>query len=132
MLRLIRQFITENSDRLSSQLGDFEQNVANETDRLRAGALPQLVPISVTLSTVVASYTVGQAVECDMTLGSLGIPLAKPANGSSGLLAIVKLAAANTVTVTPIPPATINGATSKAYTAIGLALIYFDGVNFYG
>lgn len=133
MLRLLRQFITDNAARLSSQLSLFEQNVDTETRSIRSSFLPGLEPLTVNKSIPVKAYTVGQALECDMTLGSFDVVIGKPlAQGQKGLIAIVKLQGAGTVTVRPVRPMNINGLATKAYAAAGLAFIYFDGTNFYG
>jgi len=135
MLRLIRQFIADNIPRLAAQLAQLEQNVDTETRSIRASFLPGLEPVSANGSNPMRTYSVGQAVECDMTIGSYELVLTKPqTSGQKGLLAVVKLAPANSVTVRPVAPMKINGHPAKVYATPFqvLALIYFDGTNFYG
>jgi hypothetical protein len=111
----------------------FEQNVDTETRSIRSSFLPGLEPLTVSKSVPVKTYTVGQAIECDMTLGSFDLVVGKPlVQAQKGLIAVVKLQGTGTVTVRPVLPMKINGAATKVYAAAGLAFIYFDGSQFYG
>src|SRR3954469_3838235 len=138
MLKLVKQFVTENAVRLSAQLSTFETNVATETADIRAKFLPSLTPINFTsTSATTATLLPGQIGLCDSNLGNLTVTLSAPASLKPGWLAIVKRFATNNVTLVPSGLTKINTArrinatTSKVYAAVGAFWVYFDGTDWW-
>ncbi len=71
MFKQIHQFITENAQRLSSQLSTFEQNVATETADIRDSYQPALRPVKFnSSSSTIATLLPGQLALCDSSLGN--------------------------------------------------------------
>jgi len=131
-LRKVRQFNTENPDRLSAQLSDFEDNVKVETDDIRGSFLPAFIVSDITnVTTTTRTYTVGQALRCNAKAGAINLNLAKPASEQDGLIALIVTNATSNVTVRPVSGLLINNAATKVYSAVGLFFIYYDGANFW-
>lgn len=105
-LRRIRQFITGDAKRLSSQLSELEGNVAAECDDIRATYVPSPVPRRVTSGGGI--YGVGQALICDTAAASFSIVLEPPDAGRSGLLLLVVMSA------NPVVVATLAGAINES------------------
>ena len=139
MLRTVRQFITDNAQRLEQQLSEFEQNVANETRSLFDGMVQQPTQVRFTpLTKADQTFTTRQLAVCEVTTGSLILSLAAPIDGKPGFAWIVKRSTVNTVTIKPAGTAAgaarlINNTTSKAYGvgAVGLFALYYDGANWW-
>lgn len=142
-MKQIGNFQTDNAERLSEQLDRFQANVVTETADIRKSFMPELQPVPFvgsTASPAIRSFTVGQIALCDTSLAAVNIALSPPADGAPGFAALVKRqATATAITLFPSGQSapgiarTINGATSKAYTAAaaGLFWLFFDGVNWW-
>lgn len=140
MLKLLKQFVTDNARRLEQQLSQFEQNVANETQALDAGKMAQPKQLVFTPgSPLTQTLTVGQIALCDTTTGGVTVVLAAPGDGKPGHAWVVRRSAPGVVTIKPSGlsggiPRTINNATSRvlgAGSAGGPFILYFDGSNWW-
>lgn len=141
MLKQIHQFITENLKHLSTQLSTFENNVSDETKAIREGYLPQFEQVSFTnVSPVSMTLLVGQAAQCDTSIGNVTVTLAASAVKSppAGWHAIIKRSASNAITLKPsgqnlTGARRINATTSRVYAAatVGVFLVYFDGSDWW-
>lgn len=128
-LRTIKQYITDDPNRLSSQLADLENNVVTETDAIRNSYLVRPVP---TARILVGGgvYTVGQAVVIDTSGGNYTVNLAPPSDGQSGWVYFIH-ETSGVLTLRPIGTKTINTAATFVHSSVGVLTVYFDGSNWY-
>lgn len=124
-LKLIRQFITDNAKRLSSQLSDFENNVQAETLNIRSTFV--VAPVAVRVNAGGGIYTTGQALLCDTSSAAFGVLVSAKKNVPGFLVLINK--GPNAVTVRPLSGSIDQG--SSISVASGNALIYFDGADWW-
>jgi len=134
-LKQIIQFITEDKQRLSSQLSALEGNVVKETADIRSSYAPNLSQVQIAATTLapVLTWQVGMV---DMTTGNVSVTLAPDSAGQPGWVMLVKKQAANTLTIFPSGSnfsgaRMVNGAASYALAGIGCVLFWFDGMNWY-
>lgn len=138
MFAQIKQFITENAQRLSSQLSTFEGNVAKETADIRASFQPALSQIVFSASSSSSAFGVGTVALCEPSASALTLGLTAAPAQPAGFACLVKRGAASNVTLVPSGTNSsgaarkINNANSKAYAAAGMYWLYFDGENWYG
>lgn len=138
MLALIKQFITENAQRLSSQLSTLEGNVAKETADIRASFQPALTQVVFSASSSSSAFGVGVAALCEPSTSALTLALTAAQGQPAGFACLVKRGAGSAITLVPSGTNSsglsrkINTANSKAYATAGLYWLYFDGENWYG
>lgn len=127
-LRTLKQYITDDPGRLSSQLADLENNVVTETESIRNSYLVRPTP---TARVIVGGgiYTVGQAVTIDTSAGSYAVNLAVPADRRPGWLYFIHVTS-GTLTLRPIN-ATINNAATLTHAVVGVLSVYFDGAKWW-
>lgn len=132
MLKLIRQYITTNANRLSSQLSDLEKNVSDETGNIRSSFEKLLTPTPVVTAnkTGASIYTTGDLIVADTTQGAFAVSLTPPTDGLPGFAALINNTATG-VTVSPIAPALINLSSSGPALAGGFWLLYWDTTNWW-
>jgi hypothetical protein len=136
-LKQIHNFNTDDTNRLQSQLSDFENNVATETKSIRESFIPSLEQRLTTGAAVTSTLLVGQMALCDTGAASVTVVLSAPPNQTPGWLAITKRAAANNVTLVPSGlnrnrvTRRINATTSLVRAAVGVLWIYFDGSDWW-
>jgi hypothetical protein len=128
MLRTIKQFITGDAKRLSSQLSDLENNVATETADIRTNYV-QKAPQTARISKGGGVYTTGQTLIADTSAAVFSINLAAPRDGQPGWLYVI-IEAGPSLTIRPVPPAKINALTVGTIAQV-VAPLYFDGSNWW-
>lgn len=131
-LRKVREFTAPTDEKsarvLVRQLGELEQNAADETARIRAETLPVLRLLHPATATSGDTLAPGQSLGVDTADSDVEILLVAPEAKFQGqLAAIFKRVAANTITVRPLAGALINETDSAAITAVGMTLIFCDG-----
>lgn len=137
-MRLIGNFTTEDTRRLTSQLSALEDNIDRETRDIRASFLPNFERRLFSPDTIAtATLLPGQVAICDTTVASFTLNLSAPTTLAPGMLAVIKKLLSNTVTVVPSGQVlsgvarTINATTSFSCASVGLYLFYFDGSNWF-
>ena len=138
-MKKIGQFIVENPQRLGAQLSDLENNIAKETQDIRASFAPELEQVSFSVaSPVTQQLGVGQVGLCDTSAGNVSLFLAPDPRHMPGFLAVIKTSGANAVTIFPSgnnrvgSRAQINAAANLfASGAARLMLFYFDGYEWW-
>jgi len=127
-MRTIKQFITEDKQRLSSQLSDLENNVATETSDIRASFEPKAVQTP-RITKGGGVYTTGQTLIVDTSGGVFEINVANPKNNVPGWLHII-IEAGPSLNVRPIAPAKFNTLVVASIAQV-TAHMYFDGSNWW-
>lgn len=135
-LRKVREFTTPTDERtgrqLTRQLGELEQNCADETAAIRKETLPLLVSQSLSESDGGVVLAPGQSIGVDTSGGDVEVVLIAPEAKHSGKLAAVyKRSASNTLTLRPQGDALINGASSLSVTALGLRTILCESGEYW-
>lgn len=128
-LRTIKQYITDDPERLSSQLADFESNVVTETDSIRNSYTVRPTPTARIL-TGGGVFTVGQAVIIDTSAASYAVNLAAPADGRPGWVYFIH-ETTGTLTLRPTGSTTINNAATITHAVVGVLSVFFDGTRWY-
>lgn len=134
--RMIRSFIdpvdARTAANLTRQLADFEDNIANECDDIRAHTLAALKPVSLAARASVLQLEPGQSAGFDTTAGDVRVLLSAPKAAFAGkFVAVFKRVAGNSLIVGTPEGVTINGASSFTRSAVGLQLILCDGVEYW-
>jgi hypothetical protein len=135
-MRQIQNFVNPDSpDRaaqLSRQLSKFEDNVEHETDSIRAGFQRNLSPVEAGRSKNGAVLSPGDEGSFDTSAGDVGVALETPNAKLAGrFVAIVKIFAANNLVISAPGNSNINRAASLTVTAVGLTLVYCDGLEYW-
>lgn len=134
--RMVRNFVDPVDARtaatLTRQVAELEDNVSNECDDIRATKQPTLVPIQLAVRSSGLQLEPGQSAGFDTAAGSLRVLLARPSAKSAGkLLAIWKLTAPNSLTIEAPSGVSINRASTLVRSAVGLQIIFCDGVEYW-
>jgi hypothetical protein len=136
-MRKVREFTDPTDARtarqLTRQVAELEDNAANETAEIRNGFQQKLKPK--TLNTAASGVVVapGQSIGVDTSGGDIEVLLEEPSPKYEGLFIVIsKRSALNTITVRANGGALIDGASSVAVTALGLKLLFCDGVEYWG
>lgn len=135
-LRLIRNFINgvdkATAANLSRQLSQFEDNVSDETASIREGFMAALEVQSREEQNSKLSLLPGAAAGFNTASGDVSFLLPKPSQADSGrFVAVWKTVAANNVNAQAASGTAINGASSVAFAALGLHLIFCDGERYW-
>jgi hypothetical protein len=135
-LRLIRNFINgvdkATGANLSRQLSQFEDNVLDETASIRSGFMAALQVRAREEQSSKLSLSPGSAAGFNTVSGDVSFLLPKPNQADSGrFVAVWKTVAANNVNAQATSGTTINGASSVAFAALGLHLIFCDGERYW-
>jgi len=135
-MRLIRNFIKGTGEataaNLSRQLSQFEDNVSDETDAIRSEFIPAIAPQAFDVRASGTVLRAGQSAGFDTSAGDVAVLLAKPKAYDAGkFVAIWKIFAANNVVVQAASDTFINRGSSSSFAAVGLGLIYCDGVEYW-
>lgn len=133
-LRQVNQFHTLDPKQLDRELSTFEDNVAAETDSIRAGYLPVFRAASYSL--VSSPFTVLASIDCqhsiDTSLGNCAFVL--PALSGAKLtreIRLIKQVSTGTITVSSVDGTTINGASSVSITAVGVTRFFLDSRGYF-
>jgi hypothetical protein len=121
-MRQIKQFITEDSGLLSTQLSKLEDNVVQQfaADELAANPTPMFFGGG-------AIITVGESAIIDTSGGALTVSISPAQDGRPGFINLISTT--NNLTIKPLT-GKIQGAASVT-KGVGLSLVYFDGSNFW-
>ena len=135
-LRRIRTFRVPGdpvvANELAQQLAKFEENAAQETDAIRSGFLARPKQVAKERQTSDLLVSPGQSASFDTSLGNVSVTLTVPTAGDAGkFIALQKVFAANTLNVLVQTGTTINRAASTTKAAVGLLLIFCDGVEYW-
>lgn len=134
-MKTVGTFDTRNPDRLAENLDRLQANVVTETQAIRLAYMLEPEFKRFNGGDPFATFTTDQIAVVSTITGDVKIGLGKPSG--PGFAALAKQYAANNVFVTPAgsnngAPVLINGAAFKAYAAVGLYWLFFDGLNWLG
>ncbi len=135
-LRRIRTFRVPGdptlANELAGQLAKLEENVDQETGAIRSEYSARLKSVASEKRTSDLIVAPGQSASIDTSVGNVSVTLSRPsASDASKLVALMKVDAANTLTVLVPAGVTINRTTSATKAIVGLLLIYCDGVEYW-
>ncbi len=135
-LRRIRTFRVPGeptlANELAGQLAKLEENVLQEVTEIRSEFQARLRPVASEKRTSDLIVAPGQSASIDTSVGNVSVTLAKPGAKDDGtFIALQKVFAVNTLTALVPAGVTVNRTTSITKAAVGLLLIYCDGVEYW-
>lgn len=120
------------ANELATQLAKFEENVQQETADVRAAYMARLKLVATEQQASDLRIAPGESASVDTSLANVSVTLTVPTQADAGkFTALMVTDATNVLTVLVPDGVTINRTTSVTAAAVGLLLIFCDGVEYW-